>query len=130
MRKILHCDANNFYASIECMLDPTLKDKYVAVSGNPDKRHGIILAKIKRQKNAESRLVKSFGRQNANAPIWCLCLRNSTSTYITPTKFLIYTVNIPTGSSLLASTSAGLTSLALCGYLKARRRLQTNCGSG
>ncbi len=50
MRKILHCDANNFYASIECMLDPTLKDKYVAVSGNPDKRHGIILAKNQKAK--------------------------------------------------------------------------------
>lgn len=50
MRKILHCDANNFYASVECMLDPTLKGKYVAVSGNPDKRHGIILAKNQKAK--------------------------------------------------------------------------------
>lgn len=50
MRKILHCDANNFYASVECMLDPTLNDKYVAVSGNPDKRHGIILAKNQKAK--------------------------------------------------------------------------------
>jgi DNA polymerase-4 len=32
------------------MLDPTLKDKYVAVSGNPDKRHGIILAKNQKAK--------------------------------------------------------------------------------
>ncbi len=45
LHTILHCDANNFYASVECMLDPSLRDKYVAVSGNPDKRHGIILAK-------------------------------------------------------------------------------------
>ncbi|MDE7329335.1 MAG: DNA polymerase IV [Clostridia bacterium] len=50
MRRILHCDANNFYASVECMLDPTLKDKAVAVSGNPDKRHGIILAKNQKAK--------------------------------------------------------------------------------
>ncbi|MBD5100683.1 MAG: DNA polymerase IV [Clostridiales bacterium] len=50
MRRILHCDANNFYASVECMLDPTLKDKFVAVSGNPDKRHGIILAKNQKAK--------------------------------------------------------------------------------
>lgn len=50
MKKILHCDANNFYASVECMLDPSLKDKYVAVSGNPDKRHGIILAKNQKAK--------------------------------------------------------------------------------
>lgn len=50
MRRILHCDANNFYASVECMLDESLKDKYVAVSGNPDKRHGIILAKNQKAK--------------------------------------------------------------------------------
>ncbi len=50
MKKILHCDANNFYASVECMLDPSLNDKYVAVSGNPDKRHGIILAKNQKAK--------------------------------------------------------------------------------
>ena len=41
----MHCDANNFYASVECALNPGLKDKYVAVSGDPEKRHGIILAK-------------------------------------------------------------------------------------
>lgn len=50
MRRILHCDANNFYASVECMLDESLRDKYVAVSGNPDKRHGIILAKNQKAK--------------------------------------------------------------------------------
>ena len=45
MRTILHCDANNFYASVECVLNPGLRDKFVAVSGDPEKRHGIILAK-------------------------------------------------------------------------------------
>ena len=42
---ILHCDLNNFYASVEQSLDPDLKGKYVAVSGNPATRSGIILAK-------------------------------------------------------------------------------------
>ena len=41
----MHCDANNFYASVECVLNPGLRDKFVAVSGDPEKRHGIILAK-------------------------------------------------------------------------------------
>ncbi len=45
MKTILHCDANNFYASVECYLNPSLRGKFVAVSGNPEKRHGIILAK-------------------------------------------------------------------------------------
>ena len=44
-RVILHCDANNFFASCECVLNPNLMDKPVAVTGNPEKRTGIILAK-------------------------------------------------------------------------------------
>ena len=44
-RVILHCDANNFYASCECVLNPDLANKPVAVTGNPEKRTGIILAK-------------------------------------------------------------------------------------
>lgn len=44
-RIILHCDANSFYASVECALNPELRDKPLAVSGNPEKRTGIILAK-------------------------------------------------------------------------------------
>jgi len=42
---VLHCDLNNFYASVECAEDPTLQGKCVAVSGNPEHRHGIVLAK-------------------------------------------------------------------------------------
>jgi DNA polymerase IV len=44
-RTILHCDLNGFYASVECLSRPELKDVPMAVSGNPDNRHGIILAK-------------------------------------------------------------------------------------
>ncbi|MBR6603553.1 MAG: DNA polymerase IV, partial [Clostridia bacterium] len=44
-RTILHCDLNNFYASCECMLNPSIKDKPVAVCGSVEDRHGIVLAK-------------------------------------------------------------------------------------
>ncbi len=44
-KTILHCDFNNFFASVECLDRPELKDKFVAVSGNPTERKGIILAK-------------------------------------------------------------------------------------
>ena len=44
-RIILHVDLNNFYASVEQVLDPSLKGKPIAVCGDPDKRHGIVLAK-------------------------------------------------------------------------------------
>lgn len=43
-RVILHCDMNNFYASVECMLNPELKNKPVAVCGSVEERHGIVLA--------------------------------------------------------------------------------------
>ena len=44
-RIILHCDLNNFYASVECVKNPQLKGKCVAVCGSEDDRHGIVLAK-------------------------------------------------------------------------------------
>ena len=42
---ILHCDLNNFYASVEQKNHPEYNGMPLAVSGNPEKRHGIILAK-------------------------------------------------------------------------------------
>ncbi|WP_295210773.1 DNA polymerase IV [Ruminococcus sp.] len=44
-RSVLHVDINNCYASIECRINPALKGKCVAVTGNEEERHGIILAK-------------------------------------------------------------------------------------
>lgn len=44
-RVILHSDCNGFYASVECLHNPQLRDKPVAVSGDAENRHGIILAK-------------------------------------------------------------------------------------
>lgn len=44
-RVILHSDMNNFYASVECMLNPKLKGHPVAVCGSTEERHGIVLAK-------------------------------------------------------------------------------------
>ena len=60
-RVILHCDLNNFYASVETVLNPELKGKPVAVCGDPEKRHGIVLAK--------SELAKSAGVKTAET-IW------------------------------------------------------------
>ncbi|MBQ3508112.1 MAG: DNA polymerase IV [Clostridia bacterium] len=44
-RCILHCDMNNFYASVECMMNPSLRGHPVAVCGETEDRHGIVLAK-------------------------------------------------------------------------------------
>lgn len=44
-RVILHSDLNNFYASVECLYRPELREVPMAVCGSPESRHGIILAK-------------------------------------------------------------------------------------
>lgn len=49
-RTILHCDMNGFYASVELLTRPELAEKPVAVCGNPESRHGIILAKNEKAK--------------------------------------------------------------------------------
>lgn len=51
-RVILHSDANAFYASVECALDPSLRGKAVAVCGSAENRHGIVLAKSELAKSA------------------------------------------------------------------------------
>lgn len=44
-RIILHCDLNNFFASVECLNNPNIRSFPVAVCGSVEKRHGIVLAK-------------------------------------------------------------------------------------
>jgi len=60
-RRILHVDFNSFYASVACFLDPALRPHPVAVAGDPEARHGIILAK--------NELAKKFGVKTGEA-IW------------------------------------------------------------
>ncbi|MBE5736465.1 MAG: DNA polymerase IV [Clostridiales bacterium] len=44
-RYILHCDLNNFYASVESLYNPEIRNRAVVVVGDEEKRHGIVLAK-------------------------------------------------------------------------------------
>ena len=71
-RTILHCDMNNFYASVECMLNPDLRDKAVAVCGSVEERHGIVLAKNYK--------AKAFGVSTGEA-IWQAKQRMSTKLF-------------------------------------------------
>jgi DNA polymerase-4 len=50
-RWILHVDMNNFYASVECMFNPALKDVPMVVGGDEQARHGIVLSKNDIAKN-------------------------------------------------------------------------------
>ncbi len=60
-RIILHCDLNNFFASVSLLSNPTLYDMPVAVCGSVEARHGIVLAK--------NEMAKKFGVKTAEA-IW------------------------------------------------------------
>lgn len=60
-RVILHSDLNNFYASVECLYNPEIRNKPVAVVGDVEKRHGIVLAK--------NYLAKAYGIKTGNA-VW------------------------------------------------------------
>ncbi|MCH5286176.1 MAG: DNA polymerase IV [Christensenellaceae bacterium] len=42
-RIIFHVDANSFYATVECVYRPELRGKALAVCGDPEARHGIVL---------------------------------------------------------------------------------------
>lgn len=52
-RTILHVDINNFYAAVECIYRPEIRDKPVAVCGDAEARHGIVLAKNQIAKMAD-----------------------------------------------------------------------------
>lgn len=56
-RIILHCDLNNFFASVSLLFNPTLAQLPVAVCGDKENRHGIILAK--------NEVAKKFGVKTA-----------------------------------------------------------------
>lgn len=58
---ILHSDLNNFYATVERSLFPELAGKPVAVCGDKEARHGIVLAK--------SEEAKAFGVRTGDV-IW------------------------------------------------------------
>lgn len=60
-RIIYHCDCNGFFASVELLSHPELRNRPVAVCGDPKSRHGIILAK--------NEPAKAFGVQTAET-IW------------------------------------------------------------
>lgn len=51
-RTILHSDMNSCYASIELLYHPEFRGKPLAVGGDPEARHGIVLAKDQLAKKA------------------------------------------------------------------------------
>ncbi len=60
-KTILHIDCNKFYASVECLHHPEIRDKPVVVGGSEETRHGIVLTK--------NEIASKYGIQTAE-PLW------------------------------------------------------------
>lgn len=60
-RQVLHCDLDAFYASVECLYNPAIRNKPVAVCGDEEQRHGIVLTK--------NYIAKKYGVQTGDA-LW------------------------------------------------------------
>lgn len=60
-RQILHADLDSFYASVECLYNPSIRNKPVAICGDEEVRHGIVLTK--------NYIAKKYGVQTGDA-LW------------------------------------------------------------
>lgn len=67
-RVILHCDLNSFYASVELLDHPELRDRPVAVCGDPSSRHGVILAKNEAAKKFKVQTAETVWQARKKCP--------------------------------------------------------------
>lgn len=67
-RVILHSDCNSFYASVECLHHPELREKPMAVGGDAEQRHGIILAKNEAAKKYNVKTGEAFWQARQKCP--------------------------------------------------------------
>ncbi|MBP5293730.1 MAG: DNA polymerase IV [Clostridia bacterium] len=67
-KAILHCDCNNFFASVELISRPELRNQPVAVTGDPENRHGIILAKNELAKSAGVKTAETIWQAKQKCP--------------------------------------------------------------
>ncbi len=67
-RVILHCDLNSFFASVELLSHPELKELPVAVCGDPASRKGIILAKNEAAKGYGVRTAETIWQARQKCP--------------------------------------------------------------
>ncbi|MBE5758234.1 MAG: DNA polymerase IV [Clostridiales bacterium] len=78
---ILHSDLNNFYASVESLYNPEIRNKAVVVVGDEEKRHGIVLAK--------NYVAKSFGIATGDT-VWEAKQKCGCELVCVPARFDLY----------------------------------------
>ncbi|MBO7187097.1 MAG: DNA polymerase IV [Clostridia bacterium] len=86
-KNIIHCDLNNFFASVEAIDEPEYKNRPFAVCGSIENRHGIILAKNELAKKAGI----TTGMTLSKAKNLCKDLITAESNY---NKYLIYSKKV------------------------------------
>lgn len=85
MKTILHCDINNFFASVEVILNPELINKPVIVCGDPENRNGIVLAKSQKAKECGVKTAETLAIAIKKCPDAVL-VKPSYATYIAYSK--------------------------------------------
>jgi DNA polymerase-4 len=70
---IFHCDCNSFYASVEETFNPQYKSVPMAVAGDPEARHGIILAKNELAKKFNIKTAETVWSAKKKCPNLVLC---------------------------------------------------------
>ena len=83
MRTIIHSDMNNFYASVECLYNPKLRQVPMAVVGDVEQRHGIVLSK--------NEIAKKCGVQTGE-PLWAARQKCAEIQFVHPhyDRYLMY----------------------------------------
>jgi len=99
---------NGFFASVELLERPDLKNVPMAVSGNPESRHGIILAKNELAKNfgvITAETIWSARRKNVLICNWfgltMISIRNTLS------SLTLFTIDLQIWLNLLALMNPG-----------------------
>ena len=80
-RFILHSDLNNFYASVESLYNPEIRNKAVVVVGDEEKRHGIVLAK--------NYIAKEYGIKTGDT-VWEARQKCAVELKCVPARFELY----------------------------------------
>lgn len=98
-RVILHCDMNNFFATVEEKYDPALRRVPFAVCGDPEMRHNIVMAKNSLAKRAgiitglsyhqATEICPGLGFVKANMPRYLKETKTSRQTYLKYTDTII-----------------------------------------
>lgn len=79
-RVIFHVDCNKFFASVECLHRPEIRDCPVAVGGSVEKRHGIVLT--------ANGIAAGYGVKTAE-PLW-QALNKCPSLIVVPPNYPLY----------------------------------------